>query len=293
MKKVSILCVGAVMLGLASCATAPKADLATEVDSLSYAIGAAQSNGLTMYLQQQGIEAEYMGDFLKGFIEAAGRKAPSTPAESARLMGENIGQQIASNISNIDRQLAGKDSVSVLSKKNLIAGFLAGVRNDTTHFKSVNAATEYANTHMQSMQAKLQESAHAAWKAENEKFLETNKSKDSVQVTPSGLQYKIIKEGTGEKPTATSRVQVKYEGKLIDGTVFDSSYTRPEPVTTFGVNQVISGWGEAIQMMPVGSTWELYIPQGLGYGTRDQGTIKPYSTLIFKVELVGIEAPEK
>ena len=102
------------------------------------------------------------------------------------------------------------------------------------------------------------------------------------------MQYKIIKEGKGAVPTDSSKVKVNYKGTLIDGTQFDSSYDRKEP-TTFRANQVIKGWTEALTMMPVGSKWELYIPQDLAYGAREAGQIKPFSTLIFEVELVGIE----
>ena len=132
-------------------------------------------------------------------------------------------------------------------------------------------------------------------KAEGEKYLEENAKKEGVQVTASGLQYKVITEGTGPKPTATQEVSVKYEGKLVDGTVFDSSYERKDPVTKFRANQVIKGWTEALTMMPMGSKWELYIPYNLAYGEREQGKIKPYSALIFTVELIGItgvEAPK-
>lgn len=102
------------------------------------------------------------------------------------------------------------------------------------------------------------------------------------------MQYKVIKEGNGAVPTDSSTVKVHYKGTLIDGTQFDSSYDRKEP-TTFKANQVIKGWTEALTMMPVGSKWELYIPQDLAYGSRDAGQIKPFSTLIFEVELVNID----
>ena len=113
------------------------------------------------------------------------------------------------------------------------------------------------------------------------------KTKEGVQVTPSGLQYKVIKQGKGAVPTATDKVSVHYRGTLIDGTEFDSSYKRNKP-TEFAANQVIKGWTEALTMMPVGSKWELYIPQELAYGSRNQGQIKPFSTLIFEVELLDI-----
>ena len=124
---------------------------------------------------------------------------------------------------------------------------------------------------------------------QGEDFLAANALKDGVQVTESGLQYEVITMGNGQKPAAIDKVKVNYEGTLIDGTVFDSSYQRGEPIV-FGVNQVIAGWTEALQLMPVGSTFMLYIPQNLAYGERGAGQqIPPYSTLIFKVELLGIE----
>jgi len=120
------------------------------------------------------------------------------------------------------------------------------------------------------------------------KFLALNAKKEGVKVLESGLQYKVIKEGTGAIPTASDKVQVHYEGTLIDGTKFDSSYDRGQP-TEFGVTQVIKGWTEALQLMKEGSTWMLYIPYDLAYGSRQAGeVIKPFSTLIFKVELIKI-----
>ena len=120
-----------------------------------------------------------------------------------------------------------------------------------------------------------------------EEFLKENAKKKDVVTTASGLQYKILTKGEGEVPTATQKVKVHYEGHLLDGTEFDSSYKRNEP-TTFACNQVIKGWTEALCLMPVGSKWELYIPQELAYGPQDKGTIKPFSVLIFTVELLEI-----
>jgi FKBP-type peptidyl-prolyl cis-trans isomerase FklB len=126
-------------------------------------------------------------------------------------------------------------------------------------------------------------------KEAGEKFLADNKKKDSVMTTASGLQYKVIKMGAGPKPLATDKVKTHYHGTLIDGTVFDSSVQRGEPVS-FPVSGVIPGWVEALQLMPVGSKWKLYIPQELAYGIRGGGqTIKPYSALVFEVELLEIE----
>jgi FKBP-type peptidyl-prolyl cis-trans isomerase FklB len=150
-----------------------------------------------------------------------------------------------------------------------------------------------ASRHFQAVIAERQalnkERLYGPNRVAGEKFLEENKVKDGVKTTASGLQYKVLTMGTGEIPTITSKVNVDYEGKLIDGKVFDSSYERGQP-TSFRVNQVIKGWTEALQLMPVGSEWELYIPYQLAYGENEAGkTIKPYSALIFKVKLHGIE----
>lgn len=135
----------------------------------------------------------------------------------------------------------------------------------------------------------LEEKIAGEQKAAGEKFLEENKKREGVKVTPSGLQYEVIEATIGQKPKATDTVKVHYEGTLIDGTVFDSSYKRGEPIS-FGLNQVIAGWTEGVQLMSVGSKYKLYIPYNLGYGAQGAGgSIPPYSALIFTVELLAIE----
>lgn len=143
------------------------------------------------------------------------------------------------------------------------------------------------------IQAYLEEANSAAFGENKEKgiaFLEENKNKDGVSVTASGLQYEIIQDGTGNKPSSTDNVTVHYHGTLIDGTVFDSSTERGTPAS-FGVNQVIPGWTEALQLMSVGAKFKLYIPQELAYGANPHpgGPIQPYSALIFDVELIEIK----
>ncbi|MDR1743682.1 MAG: FKBP-type peptidyl-prolyl cis-trans isomerase [Dysgonamonadaceae bacterium] len=146
-----------------------------------------------------------------------------------------------------------------------------------------------ANQTIQAYFSQKQGEASVKNKEEGEAFLAQNKDKEGVTTLPSGLQYEILKEGNGPKPKATDRVTTHYHGTLIDGTVFDSSVQRGQPAT-FGVNQVIKGWVEALQLMPVGSKWRLYIPSELAYGTQGAGgSIEPNSALIFDVELLGIE----
>jgi len=126
-------------------------------------------------------------------------------------------------------------------------------------------------------------------KKDGEAFLAENKKKDSVVTLPSGVQYKVLKMGTGKKPKADQTVSVNYRGTLVDGTEFDSSYKRGEPIT-FQVGGVIKGWTEVLQLMPVGSKWQLFIPSGLAYGERGAGqTIPPNSTLVFEIELLSIK----
>ena len=150
---------------------------------------------------------------------------------------------------------------------------------------SYQEAQNVINEYFQNLQAKLSEKTIAEGKA----FLEENGKRSEVITLKSGLQYEIIKEGNGAVPTANNTVNVHYHGTLIDGTVFDSSVRRGEPAT-FGVTQVITGWVEALQLMPVGSKWKLYIPSNLAYGAQGAGQhIGPHTTLIFEVELLGIE----
>ena len=287
MKKASIFMVIAAAAGFASCtAQAPKADLKNDVDSLSYAFGVAQSQGFGNYLTQQlRIDSAQIGDVVKGLIDgAAGKDAQS---QIAYVEGLKVGKMIAENwVSGITSDVYADDSTKSIDKDNLVAGFIAGVLNKDQKM-TMEEAQEYVQAVMEAANEKKMEAQFGPNREAGEKFLAENKTKEGVQVTPSGLQYKVIKQGKGAVPTTTDKVSVHYRGTLIDGTEFDSSYKRNKP-TEFGVTQVIKGWTEALTMMPVGSKWEIYIPQELAYGSRNQGQIKPFSTLIFEVELLDI-----
>ena len=287
MKKVSIFMAIAAAASLASCtAQAPKANLKTDIDSLSYSIGMAQTQGLKGYLVgRMDVDTAYLAEFIKGVNEGAKK---SGKKETAYMAGLQIGQQISNQMmKGINQELFAGDSTKTISKDNFMAGFIAGTL-EKGGLMTMEQAQTYTQTAMEAIKAKAMEEKYADNKAAGEKFLAENKTKEGVKTTPSGLQYKVITEGKGAIPADTCKVKVNYKGTLIDGTEFDSSYKRKEP-TTFRANQVIKGWTEALTMMPVGSKWELYIPQELAYGSRDQGQIKPFSTLIFEVELLSIE----
>ena len=286
MKKVTFLMALAVAAGLASCtAQSPKANLKTDVDSLSYAFGMSQTEGIEQYFMQQGIDSTQMADFLKGFNEGATKLGKK---DAAYIAGLQLGQMVSKRwVEGLNQQIFGTDSTKTISRENLLAGFVAGVINKGVMSKE--EARAFTQTSMDAIKEKANAEKYADNKAAGEKFLSENKAKEGVVTTPSGLQYKIITKGNGAIPADSSKVKVNYKGTLIDGTEFDSSYKRNEPAT-FRANQVIKGWTEALTMMPVGSKWELYIPYDLAYGTRETGgQIKPYSTLIFEVELLGIE----
>ena len=165
------------------------------------------------------------------------------------------------------------------------------MKQDTTHFKQPVAENYFKLKQEVDKKAK-EEKLYGPNRDAGIKFLKENATKDGVITTASGLQYKVLVKGEGEVPQKTDKVLVNYEGRLVDGTVFDASAKHGDKPASFRADQVIKGWTEALTMMPVGSKWQLYIPQELAYGERNMGNIKPYSTLIFDVELVGIDKPK-
>ena len=289
MKKFSFMATLAIVAaGMVSCGkSTPKANLKSDVDTLSYAIGMAQTQGLKEYLvERMDVDTTYMKEFIKGLNEGA--NAGDDKKKAAYYAGIQIGQQI-SNImmKNINREVFGNDSTKTISLKNFMAGFVSGVTGKNG-LMTAEQASMTAQSKMQQMKAEQMMKQYGPNKEKGEKFLAENAKKEGEKTMPSGVQYKVIKEGTGAIPADTSKVKVNYEGRTIEGKVFDSSYKRNQPLT-LRCNQTIKGWTDAMVHMPVGSVWEVYIPQNLAYGEREQGDIKPFSVLIFKIELLGIE----
>ncbi len=263
-----------------------KIELHNGIDSISYAMGIANSNGLDSFIKERyGVDQTNADNFIKGLIEGAYSAADKKKA--AYFAGIQIGQQIAKTmISELNQELFGEDTTKTISLETFMAGFISGYTGKGALMTEEEALTI---TQEKIEEIKIQEGLKqfAGNKAEGEKFLASNKNAAGVVCLPSGLQYKVIKQGTGALPADTATVKVHYEGRLIDGTVFDSSYERGESAE-LRVDEVIEGWTEILQIMPVGSTYEVFVPQELGYGSDETGDIKPFSCLIFKIELLGI-----
>ncbi len=248
--------------------------LKNEIDSINYAFGFLNGDGMGTSF----VDTDTTGTAFKELVAGINKGLKSNVKNPQLVaMGENIGKSIKD-----------QEPIGLLGEPGLETnfdlikeGFLHGLYQFDGQF-TLPEANQYVQTTMDAIK-------FGDKKAEGEAFLLENGKRPEVTTTESGLQYEIIKQGKGKKPTAESTVRVHYAGTLLDGTEFDSSYKRGEPAT-FGVTQVIKGWTEALQLMPVGSKYKLYIPYNLAYGERGAGQdIPPYSTLVFEVELLGIE----
>ena len=256
--------------------------LSTKSDSLSYSAGMTMTDGLMQYVgKMYGVDSTTIAPFIEGIREGLAKRGDKNYI--AHAAGVQIADMLEKNIfPNVKNTM--KETPWAVDSVKFNAGFLAAVLGDTAVMKTDDARNYY--TSVLTAERKQKEEAY---KKTNEEWLQANAKKEGVKTLPSGLQYKVIKQGTGEVAGKEDNVTVRYEGKDIEGNVFDSSYKRNPDTSTFRPDQVIKGWTEALTMMPEGSVWELYIPQDLAYGQRAAGKIKPYSTLIFKVELVKID----
>ena len=236
------------------------------------------------------INAPKLNEFIKGMKDAI-----NLDEESAYAHGLSIGVQFSQQmLPQFNTMLYGEDSDTKANTDQLLAGLISTLKNQGLAISKEDAnilvQSEFEKAQAQQMERQeedLQVQYESAI-AEGDAYMAENAKRDEVVTLPSGLQYEVITKGSGAVPASTDQVKVHYHGTLIDGTVFDSSVERGEPAV-FGVTQVIAGWTEALQLMPVGSKWRLYVPYDLAYGTADRGEIKPYSNLIFDVELISIE----
>lgn len=266
-----------VLFSISSLYLSAQDKIKTELDSLSYSYGFfLAGQGLQQYMGQLGInktDTEKMNSFIKGLSDGLTQKI----GERTYVTGVGVAGQVFGMTDNLKNQTGIED----LNMQLIVDGLKDAL---TDKASAVDEPGKFFNSKME----KLSTQKSAGVIEKSKQFLEENKSKDGVVSLPSGLQYKILTKGEGEIPQESDKVKVHYKGTLTDGTQFDSSYDRGEPIV-LGVSQVIRGWTEALQLMPVGSKWELYVPYDLGYGDRATPQIPAYSTLIFEVELLGIE----
>lgn len=289
MKKISVIAAAFMALVMGSCSNGtPKAELKSDVDSLCYAIGMANSQGLKDYLvMRMGVDTTYLNEFIKGLNEGA--NAGDNKKMQAYFAGVQIGQQLSVQmVPGLNQELFGADSSLYVGQNNFVAGFVAGTIEDTV-VMTMEDANLYAEKNMRQIKARQMEAQYGENKKAGEAFMEEIAKKEGVkQLEESGVYYEVITEGKGQIPADTSFVKVKYEGTLIDGTVFDGNMDAEKPMT-FRCNQVIPGWTLALTHMPAGSKWKVYIPQEMAYGEREAGAvIKPYSTLVFIIDLVSV-----
>ncbi|PWJ59439.1 FKBP-type peptidyl-prolyl cis-trans isomerase FklB [Dyadobacter jejuensis] len=224
----------------------------------------------------------------KAAPSAASKSTHATKAPVATNVLKNTTDSLSAAIGVSFSNSVSSQGIDDLNVDVLVQEIRKSLKGDSTIFTS-----ESANAFIGQYFQNLMEKKGAAVKIAGEEFLAQNAKKDSVHTTESGLQYKVLKAGTGPKPVVTDKVKAHYHGTLIDGTVFDSSVERGEPIE-IPVSGVIKGWTEALQLMPVGSKWQLYIPYDLAYGERQAGPqIPAYSALVFDVELLSIIEQEK
>ncbi len=236
------------------------------------------------------INAPKLNEFIKGLMEGMNQKEKSAYANGLSI-GVQFSQQM---LPQFNTMLFGTDSTKKVNNDQILAGLISVLKNQQLAIGKMEAngliqaeveKAQAAETARQEEDLKIQYKDSIA---AGDAYMAENAKREGVVTLPSGLQYEILRAGNGAVPTDTDQVKVHYHGTLINGTVFDSSVDRGEPAT-FGVTQVIPGWTEALKLMPVGSKWRLYVPYNLAYGSTDRGTIKPFSNLIFDVELLGIE----
>lgn len=243
----------------------------------SYAAGVAQSASLAQFLaQRSGVDSAHIKDFVEGLSKDV--SADEAAKLRALLASIDIKKQMPQIVQSMNQQATGKGDTTYVDATIFLKGLTEGLLKTNT--LSADSATKIEQQQYDYYTQQL--------KTRNADFLKNYAKQKGVKSTPSGLLYKVIKEGDGAMPTDTSEVEVHYEGKLVDGTVFDSSYKRGE-TATFAVNQVIKGWSEAVKLMKVGAEYEVCLPYEIAYGERGTRGIPPYSTLIFKIELKGIK----
>ncbi len=286
MKKLTIAAIATVAVaGLTACggSSSPKESLKTDIDSLSYAFGIDQGQSVKQYLQQMKIDTAYIDQFIKGMNDGA--KSMEDKKKAAYNAGVGVGMNMGMVIKEqINKSIFGEDSTKTISISNFLAGFAASAKGKGKKL-TIEQARKIEETVAKSIQAKSAVKKYGANKKKNDAFMAKIAKQTGVKALKNGVYFKEIKAGKGAKPKASDMVKINYIGKTIDGKVFDQRNGATMPISG-----AVPGFTEALTNMPIGSKWEIYIPYSQGYGTQQVSPeLKPFSTLIFTVELLSIE----
>lgn len=284
MKKFFLAALAAAPVLFSACNNgSPKASLKTDIDTISYEMGlvmAPSESDLQGYLVQNGSDSAYVDEFMKGYME--GIKAGDDKKDIAYNLGLQFGLQQKAQMPMMGQQVFHGDSTKKVSVKNFVAGFTSFAKGKTTlKRKGKLVDKEEANKHIMAYM-------FSKTRKESADFMGKKAKEAGVKKLSNGILYKVVTDSKStDRVTASDSVKVKYEGKLTNGTVFDNSNRQPGGTATLSLKNVIKGWQTAIPQMPVGSTWEIYIPYDQAYGEQGSGPIPPYSALIFTITLEG------
>lgn len=279
----------------------PKASFKTAGDTVSYELGmawASSKEDIKMNLSNpmMGSDSAYVDDYLKGIRD--GILAAEDKKKAAYVAGLQTGFRMGQNLAQGEKELFA-DSTETLSRKNFLSGYMAGVDGKHTALKvdgkmiDQTAAQQDLQTRIPAMISAAAEKKYAENKKKGDDFMAAKAKEAGIQKLPGGTLYKVITAGTGEKVTDGAVVNVTYEGRLVDGTVFDASNRHSDQPIQMQIGSAVPGFDAALKAMPIGSEWEIYLPADQAYGSQGNQQIPPYSVLIFKVKLVGIyTAPE-
>ena len=264
----------------------PRSTFKNSLDTLGYSHGMMFGNQIAMQIQmgQLPIDSAYLADFVRGVRE--GYATGDDKKKSAYNLGLLIGQNLNGSVDVLNEQIAICDSTKSAPRNNVLAGFLAALTGNRQHLTNAQADSAY-NSFRMILREQQMEKSYGENRRNSEDFIAKMAAQEGVQKTVNGVYYKVITQGDGATPGMNDRVKLDYEGWLADGTVFDSSFKRGEP-TILALTNVVPGFSEALKLMPMGSEWEIYIPQEMAYGSQAVGQIMPFSALAFKIKTYEI-----
>lgn len=286
MKKLLIAAVAMTAVAFTSCNRGVKADMKTDVDTLAYELGVAQGEGLKQYMMYQlQVDSTQLGQFIKGMQEGAMNEQDD--ANDAYMKGLQVGGQIKQMAKGLSQDVYQGDSTKSISPRNILAGLIAVLKGETT--ESSQDAYQKFTSLMEPIQNRNLEKQFGDNKKAGEAYVAKYAKEDGVNTLEEGVLYKVLREGTGAAVNDTSKLVVAYVGRLIDGTVFDSSRVDNPFEVNMAMPRVIPGWVTALKHMREGAKWEVVIPQEQAYGKGNQGLIKPFSALIFDIEVKSVK----